>query len=225
MPNLVGKKLVESDYKDLGCHSEMFVDAYMDLDRACKLTNRRKQLDKGKSVFTFAMGSAELYEYMDRNPSLLCMPVSYTNDPFVIAKNDRVYSICSCLEVDIFGNVSSESIGFKQISATGGQLDYHYASNRSKNGKGFLCLPSTKPQKDGSIASNIVVSFQPGTQVTVPANITNYIVTEYGVANLKGLPTWARVEALINLAHPDFREDIIKAAEKARIWRASNKIV
>ncbi|MDR3295067.1 MAG: butyryl-CoA:acetate CoA-transferase [Clostridiales Family XIII bacterium] len=120
MPNLVGKMLVDSDLKDLGCHTEVFVDAYMDLFNAGKLTNAKKQIDIGKSVFTFTLGSAELYEFMDGNPSLRCLPVSYTNDPGVIRQNDRLYSICSCLAVDLFGTVSSESVGYKQISGIGG---------------------------------------------------------------------------------------------------------
>ena len=225
MPNLVGKMIADSDLKDLGCHSEMFVDAYMDLFNAGKLTNARKQLDVGKSVFTFAMGSAELYDFINNNPSMRCMPVSYTNDPSVIAKNDRVYSICSCLAVDLFGNVSSESVGYKQVSGTGGQWDYHYASFHSKEGKGFLCMPSSKVTKDGKRISNIVVSHAPGTQITVSGNTTNYVVTEYGIVNLKGLTTWEKVEALVSIAHPDFRDDLFKAAEAGRIWRAQNKII
>lgn len=225
MPNLVGKMIAESDLKDLGCHSEMFVDAYMDLFNAGKLTNARKQIDIGKSVFTFAMGSAELYDYMNENPSLRCLPVSYTNNPNIIARNNKVYSICSCLGVDLFGNVSSESVGYRQISGTGGQWDYHYASFHSDGGKGFVCMPSSKVNKDGTRTSNIVVSHQPGTQITVSGNTTNYVVTENGIANLKGLSTWAKVEALVGIAHPDFQDELLKAAERGRIWRASNKIV
>lgn len=223
MPNLIGKKLVDSDLKELGCHTEMFVDAYMDLFNAGKLTNKRKTLDQGKSVFTFSMGSEKLYEFLKDNPSMRCKPVSYTNDPAVIGQNDNVFSICSCLSVDLFGNVSSESVGYKQISATGGQLDYHFGSMRSKGGKGFVCMPSAKRNRDGKLVSNIVENFEVGTQISVPGNMTNYVVTEYGARNLKGLTTWAKVEALSEIAHPDFVDDILKAAEKARIWRASNK--
>ena len=225
MPNLVGKMLAESSLKDLGCHSEMFVDAYMDLFNAGKLTNACKQQDIGKSVFTFAMGSEALYQFLDKNPSMRCMPVSYTNDPAVIARNRRVYSICSCLAVDLFGNVSSESVGFKQISGTGGQWDYHYASFHSEEGKGFLCMPSSKVTKDGSRVSNIVISHAPGTQITVSGNTTNYVVTEYGIVNLKGLTTWEKVEALVSIAHPDFRDELFRAAEQARIWRPQNKVI
>lgn len=225
MPNLVGKKIAESDLKDLGCHSEMFCDAYMDLFNAGKLTNRSKNTNIGKSVFTFAMGSQPLYDFMDNNPSLMCMPVAYTNDPCVIAQNDKVYSICSCINVDLFANVSSESAGYRQISGIGGQFDYHFASLRSNGGKGFVCLHSARRDKEGNLKSNIVISFEEGTQITVPGSITNYVVTEYGAVNLKGLTTWERAEALVNLAHPEFREELIKTAEKGRIWRASNKRV
>jgi Acetyl-CoA hydrolase len=223
MPNLVGKMIANSDLKDLGCHSEMFVDAYMDLFHAGKLTNNAKQQDIGKSVFTFGMGSAELYEFMDNNPSLRCLPVSYTNNPGVIARNKRVYSICSCLAVDMFGNVSSESVGFKQVSGTGGQWDYHYASLHSEGGKGFVCMPSAKMGKDGKLVSNVVLSHTPGTQITVSGNTTNYVVTEYGIANLKALPTWQRVEALVGIAHPDCRDDLFRQAEENRLWRPQNK--
>ena len=222
MPNLVGKMIANSDLKDLGCHSEMFVDAYMDMFNAGKLTNYKKQLDIGKSVFTFAMGSEALYDFMDNNPSLRCMPVSYTNLPSIIAQNKRVYSICSCLAVDLFGNVSSESAGFKQISGTGGQWDYHYASLHSEGGKGFVCMPSAK-MKDGKLVSNVVLSHIPGTQISVSGNTTNHVVTEYGIANLKALSTWQRVEALVGIAHPDFRDDLFRQAEECRLWRPQNK--
>jgi acyl-CoA hydrolase len=225
IPNLVGKALVNSEFKDLGCHSEMFVDAYMELFNAGKLTNARKQQDVGKSVFTFAMGSADLYEFCDNNPSLRCISVKYTNDPAVIARNDNVISICSGLAVDLFGNVSSESVGYKQISGVGGQWDYHYAAFHSKGGKSFICLPSAKTTKDGRRVSNIVVTHDPGTQITVTGHVTNWVVTELGAVNLKGKTTWEKVELLASVAHPDFRDEIFKAAEKARLWRAQNKNV
>jgi len=223
MPNCVGSMLVDSDFKDLGCHSEMFVDAYMELHQAGKLTNKRKNIDIGKSVFTFAMGSKKLYEFLDNNPEVECRSVSYTNNPFVIAKNDKVYSICSCIAVDMMGNVSSESVGYKQISATGGQWDYHYASMHSAGGKGFVCMPSTKKDRKGNVSSNIVTSLPEGTQISVACNTTNYVVTEFGAVNIKGLSMWERVEALSTIAHPDFREEILQAAAKAGIWRRSNK--
>lgn len=223
MPNYVGSMLADSDFKDLGCHTEMYVDAYMDLYNAGKLTNKKKNIDVGKSVFTFAMGSKKLYEYLNHNPEVECRSVTYTNNPFVIAKNDKVFSICSCIAVDMMGNVSSESVGYKQISATGGQWDYHYASMHSEGGKGFVCMPSTKKDRKGNVTSNIVPSFPVGTQISVACNTTNYVVTEYGAVNIKGLSMWERVEKLVTIAHPDFREEILQAAAKAGIWRKSNK--
>jgi acyl-CoA hydrolase len=224
MPNYVGKMLAESDFKDLGCHSEMFVDAYMLLHKAGKLTNKRKQIDVGKSVFTFALGSESLYEYMDNNPEMSCRSVSYTNSPHIIAKNDRMYSICSCIAVDIFGNVSSESVGYRQISGTGGQLDYHYASLHSEGGKGFVCMPSAKIGMMGDIKSNVMFKFEEGTQITVPANMTNYVVTEYGIVNLKGNSLWDRIEKLVSIAHPSVRDELLEQAKKARLFTRSNRI-
>lgn len=224
MPNYVGSMLVDSDFKDLGCHTEMFVDAYMDLYNAGKLTNKKKSIDVGKSIFTFAMGSRKLYDWLDNNQEVECRSVTYTNNPFVIAQNDNVFSICSCIAVDMMGNVSSESVGYKQISATGGQWDYHYASMHSKGGKGFVCMPSTKKDHKGNVTSNIVPGLSMGTQISVACNTTNYVVTEYGAVNLKGLSMWERVESLVTIAHPDFREEILQAAAKAGVWRRSNKL-
>jgi acyl-CoA hydrolase len=223
MPNFVGQMLVDSDFKDLSCHSEMFVNAYMRLHQAGKLNNKKKQIDVGKSLFTFAMGSDELYDFIDGNPEMSCRAVSYTNDPGIIAQNDRVYSICSCIEVDLFGNVSSESVGYKQISGTGGQLDYHFASMHSEGGKGFLCMPSAKKGRDGKLTSNICLNFKQGTQITVPANMVNYIVTEYGIVNLKGKNVWERVELLASIAHPDFRDSLLEQAKDVGIFKRNNR--
>ncbi|MDR2048897.1 MAG: butyryl-CoA:acetate CoA-transferase [Treponema sp.] len=224
MPNYVGKMLAESDFKDLGCHSEMFVDAYMLLHKSGRLTNKKKQIDTGKSVFTFALGSEALYEYLDNNPEMSCRTVSYTNSPHIIAQNDRVYSICSCIAVDIFGNVSSESVGYRQISGTGGQLDYHFASLHSEGGKGFVCMPSAKFDMMGNIKSNVMFKFEEGTQITVPANMTNYVVTEYGAVNLKCESLWDRIEKLVSIAHPAVRDDLLNQAKKAGLFKRSNRI-
>lgn len=215
----------EISERSLDYIADQFVNAIRQMEEITgKKFDARKQIDVGKSVFTFGLGSKELYEFMNNNPSLRCMPVGYTNDPNVIAQNDRVYSICSCINVDLFGNISSESVGYKQISGTGGQLDYHFASLKSNGGKGFLCMHSSKVKRDGTRVSNIVPYFEPGTQISIPANMTNYIVTEYGIANMKGLTTWERVEELIRIAHPDFKQDIADAAEKAGLWKRSNKL-
>jgi acyl-CoA hydrolase len=218
MPNLIGNLISESGVKDLSCHTEMFTECYMDLMNAGKITNIYKQTDVGKSVCAFVMGGQRLYDFVDHNPLVELRSCAYTNDPAVIVRNENVVSICSCLSVDILGNVSSESDGFRQITATGGQWDYHYAAGRAKNGRSFLCLPSCKVLKDGTRVSNIVTAFKPGTQVSVAANTTNFVVTEYGAVNLKGLAFWQRVEKLASVAHPDFRDDIFRTAEKERLW-------
>jgi len=223
MPNTVGEMIAQSDLKNLGVHTEMLVDSYVDMYEAGRITNSAKNVMKDKFVYTFAMGTQRLYDFLDNNSLCSAMPVDFTNDPFIIAQNDKVVSLCSCLSVDILGQVSSESIGFRHISGTGGQLDFHYASFRSEGGKGFLCMPSTSTRKDGTVESKIVPSFKPGTVVSVPSSLTNYVVTEYGIVNLKGLSTWERAEALISIAHPDFRDDLVKVAEENRIWLPGNK--
>lgn len=219
LPNIVGKMIADSDLKDIGCHTEMFVDAYLDMFNAGKLTNARKAVYRGKSVFTFAMGSRALYDFVDNNPAVACLDVGYVNNPYVISQNSNVISICSCLQVDMFGNVSSESDGYRQISGTGGALDYHYAAHHSEGGKGFMCMPSTTVGKDGVCRSNIVAAFKTGTQLTVPCNMTNYVVTEYGVANLKMKCTKKRVDELLKICHPDFQQDLIDAANAAGLWK------
>lgn len=223
-PNYVGKMIAESDLKDMGVHTELFADAYVDMYEAGKITNRMKSIDKGLMVCNFAMGSKKLYEFVDKNPLVQICGSEYTNDPYVIMKNDRVISICSCINVDILGQVSSESVGRRQISGTGGQFDYHFASFHSRGGKGIVCLQSARwDKKTGRYVSNIVPSFIPGTVVTVPSCITNYVVTEYGMVNLKAKATWERAEALISIAHPECRDELVKECEKAGIWRKSNK--
>ncbi len=224
MPNMVGEMISASDIKDLGVHTEMLVDSYVDMFNAGRITNKRKNINKGKFVYTFAMGSKKLYDFLDHNPACQAFPVDYVNDPSVIAQNDKVFSVCSCLSVDLLGQVSSESVGFRQISGTGGQLDFHFASFRSKGGKGFLCMPSTSKRKDGTLESRIVPSFAPGTVVTVPSSVTNSVVTEYGIKNLKGLSTWERTEALIGIAHPDFRDEIRKEAYESGLVYKKYKI-
>jgi acyl-CoA hydrolase len=223
MPNYVGKMLAESDFKDLGCHSEMFVDSYMLLHKSGRLNNKKKQIDVGKSVFTFALGSDSLYEYINNNPEMSCQTVSYTNSPHIIAQNNKVYSICSCIAVDIFGNVSSESVGYRQISGTGGQLDYHFAALHSEGGKGFVCMPSAKFDMMGTIKSNVMFHFEEGTQITVPGNMTNYVVTEYGAVNLKGKSLWDRIEMLVSIAHPMVRDDLLNQAKKVGLFTRSNR--
>ena len=223
MPNTVGAMLCESDLKDLGVHTEMYVDAYVDLAMAGKVTCARKSIDRGRQVFAFAAGTQKLYDYMDRNPEVMGAPVDYTNDVFVISQIDNFISINNAIDCDLFGQVNAESAGIKHISGTGGQLDFAMGAYLSKGGKSFICMSSTVTGKDGTVKSRIVPTLTPGSICTDPRSCTHYIVTEYGMVNLKGLSTWERAEALIGIAHPDFREQLIADAEKMHIWRRSNK--
>ena len=227
IPDKIGEAIVNSDIKDLGVHTEMMMDSFMSLYKAGKVTNRCKQINKGKMVFTFAMGSTDLYEFLDKNENCLKFPASYTNDPFVIMQNDKVFGVNNCLHIDLYTQVSSESVGPKQISGVGGQWDFIYGAFRSKGGKGFVCMNSTatRKDKDGNmkVESRIVPSFAPGTNITLARFFTFYVATEYGCTNMKGLSTWQRAEEIIKLAHPDFRDGLIKDAEKFGIWRPSNK--
>lgn len=225
MPNAIGAMIAQSDLKDLGVHTEMLVDSYVDMYNAGRITGAKKAIDKGKMVYTFAMGTNKLYDFLDNNPACASYPVSYTNDPFVIARNDNVFAINNAIEVDLFGQVASESNGTRQITGTGGQLDFIFGSFRSKGGKGFICLSSTLNKKDRTCVSRIIPTLSPGTIVTVPRSITCYVATEYGIACLKSLSTWQRAEALINIAHPDFRDQLVNEAERMKIWVRSNKII
>lgn len=223
MPNTVGSMIAQSDLKDLGVHTEMYVDGFVDMALAGKLTGRCKTLDKGRQVYAFAAGSQKLYDYVDRNPDVMAAPVDYTNDVRVLAQLDNFISINNAIDMDLFGQVNAESAGVRHISGTGGQLDFVMGAYLSKGGKSFICMSSTVAGKDGSVKSRIVPTLTPGSIATDPRSCTQYIVTEYGMVNLKGLSTWERAEALIGIAHPDFREQLIQDAEKMKIWRRSNR--
>lgn len=224
MPNAVGAMIAQSDLKDLGVHTEMLCDSYVDMYEAGRITGRRKKLDKCKMVYTFAMGTNKLYEFLDNNPVCAIYPVDYSNDPFIIGQNDKVVAINNAIEVDLYGQVASESSGIRHISGTGGQLDFIFGSYCSNGGKGLICMSSTFKDKEGNLRSRIMPTLTPGATVTVPRSINYYVVTEYGIAMLKGKSTWQRAEALINIAHPKFRDDLIKEADKMRIWVRSNKV-
>ncbi len=224
MPNAIGAMIAQSDLKDLGVHTEMLADSFVDMYEAGRINGKKKQIDKGKMVYTFAMGSDKLYNFLHKNPTGASYPVSYSNSPYVMGQNDKVFAINNCLEVDLYGQVASESAGIRQISGTGGQFDFIFGAFQSRGGKGFICLSSTVTQKDGTLASRIVPTFAPGTIVTLHRALTSYVATEYGVVNLKGKTTWERTEALISIAHPQFRDELIKQADSMRIWRRSSKI-
>ncbi len=223
MPNAVGAMIAQSDLKDLGVHTEMYVDGFVDIALAGKINGKNKNLDYGRQVFAFAAGTKKLYDYVDRNPDVMGATVDYTNDVQVIAQLDKFISINNAVDLDLFGQVNAESAGIKHISGTGGQLDFVMGAYLSKGGKSFICLSSAMKAKDGTLKSRIVPTLTPGSIATDPRSCVQYIVTEYGMVNLKGLSTWQRAEALISIAHPQFRDELIAEAEKMHIWRRSNK--
>lgn len=222
MPNVVGAMISDSDLKDLGMHTELCGDAYFRMAQAGKLTNKRKTFQKGKGVTGLVFGSRELYDWVDQNPSVVVEPLSYVNDPGIIARHDNMISINSCISVDLYGQICAESAGLRQISGTGGQLDYLTGAAMSKGGKAFICMTSSFKDKKGVRHSRILPHFD-GDIVTDPRSQCFWIVTEYGAENLAGCSTWERAEKLVSLAHPDFRDELIAAADAQRIWRRSNK--
>ena len=223
MPNTVGALIAESDLKDLGVHTEMYVDAFVDIAKAGKINGKNKTLDYGRQVFAFAAGTKKLYDYVNKNPDVMGAPVDYTNDVHVISQLDKFISINNIVDLDLFGQVNAESAGIKHISGTGGQLDFVMGAYLSKGGKSFICLSSAMKGKDGQLKSRIVPTLTNGSICTDPRSTVQYLVTEYGMINLKGLNTWQRAEQIISIAHPQFRDELIKDAEKMGIWRKSNK--
>ena len=223
MPNAVGSLIAESDLKDLGVHTEMYVDAFVDIAKAGKITGARKNIDRYRQVYGFGAGTKKMYDYLDENPELMSAPVSYTNDIRSIAALDNFISINNCVDIDLFGQVSSESSGIKQISGAGGQLDFVLGAYLSNGGKSFICCSSTFTDKQGVMHSRIRPTLVEGSIVTDTRANTHYVVTEYGMVNVKGLSSWQKAEALISIAHPDFRDELIAEAEKMHIWRRSNK--
>lgn len=223
MPNTVGRLLSETDIKDLGVHSEMYVDGFLELARKGKINGSKKNIDRFKQTFTFALGSKELYDYINDNTQIKSAAVDYVNDARIISQLDNFISINNALEVDLFGQVSAESSGLRHISGAGGQLDFVLGAYLSKGGKSFMCIKSTYTNKDGELKSRIVPTLPNGSIVTDTRANTHFVVTEYGKVNLKGLSTWQRAEALISISHPMLRDELIKQAETMKIWRKSNK--
>lgn len=223
MPNAVGSLIANSDLKDLGVHTEMYVDGFVDMAMAGKLTGARKAIDRGRQAYAFAAGTEKLYQYIDNNPACMSVPVNYTNDARVIAQIDNFMSINNAVNIDLFGQVNAESAGVKHISGAGGQLDFVMGAYLSKGGKSFICCSSAFTDKKGELHSRILPTLDPGSIVTDTRANTHFVVTEYGKVNLKGMTTWQRAEALISIAHPQFRDQLTADAEKMKIWRRSNK--
>lgn len=199
------------DKKDLGIHSEMFSDGVVELVEAGVITNKKKSIHKGKMVATFLMGTKRLYDFANNNPAVELYPVDYVNDPVVIAKNFKMISVNSCLQVDLMGQVSSESIGLKQYSGTGGQVDYIRGASMAKDGKSIIAMPSTASK--GKL-SRIVPFIKDGTTVTTSRNDVHYVVTEYGIAKLRGKTLKERARQLIDISHPDFKSSLIEEWER-----------
>lgn len=223
MPNAVGSLIAESDLKDLGVHTEMYVDAFVDIAKAGKITGARKAIDKGRQVYAFGAGTQKLYDYVNDNPECMSAPVNYTNDIRSISALDNFMSINNAVDIDLYGQINAESAGIKQISGAGGQLDFVLGAYLSNGGKSFICMSSTFKTKDGTVNSRIRPTLANGSIVTDTRANVHYFVTEYGIVNLKGLSAWQKAEAIISVAHPDFRDELIAEAEKMKIWKNSNK--
>ena len=224
MPGAVGTAIAESDLKDLGGHTEMFVDAYVDMIEAGRMNGLAKNFDRGRVAYTFAIGSQRMYDFMNNNPYCASYPVDYTNDPRVIAGLDNFISINNAVEVDLYSQVNGESNDTVQISGNGGMWDFVVGSQWSKGGKSFICLASTYKDKEGNLKSRIVPTFAPASITTICRQMVDYIVTEYGAVRLRAKPTWWRAEELISIAHPDFQDELIKEAQRMNIWTKTNKI-
>jgi acyl-CoA hydrolase len=216
MPNAVCTLLLESAVCDLGIHTEMLTDGIGELYKAGRVSGSRKVIDPGKVVFTFALGSSSLYAAANRNPDFLCAPVDYTNSPNIIMRNGRAISINNTTQIDLQGQAASESDGHRHISGTGGQLQFVRGAYASNGGKSFICLASTYERR-GDRRSRIVLNLTQGNVVTTPRSDVMYVVTEYGIVNLKGKSVAERAKALISIAHPDFREELERQAYEHRL--------
>ncbi|MGM0436552.1 MAG: acetyl-CoA hydrolase/transferase family protein [Bacillota bacterium] len=217
IPNAVANAL--HDKKDLGVHTEMLTTGFMKLFKSGAISNKKKTLHKGKMVCAFALGTKELYEFIDDNPAVMMLDGNYVNDPYVIGRNDNQVSINTTIEVDLTGQCASESIGTKQFSGTGGQTDTATGAQRAKNGRSFITLYSTANVKNHETGereeiSKIVPTLRPGAGVTLSRNDVDYVVTEYGVASLRGTTVKERVERLIAIAHPKFRDELLEKAKE-----------
>lgn len=211
LPNAVGRAIAEAGVKDLGVHTEMMVEGLVELVKTGAANGARKQIDVEQAVYAFAIGTADIYAALDRNPAFMARQVDYTNLPRTVARNDNVFSVNSTGQMDLQGQAASEADGYRHFSGTGGQLGFVRAAYESEGGRGFLCMPSTY-EKHGVRKSRVVAGLAPGTIVTVPRTDVMYVATEYGMVCLKGLPVAERAKAMISIAHPDFREELEREA-------------
>jgi len=200
--------------KDLGIHTELFSDGVIELVEAGVLTGARKSIHTGKMIAGFIIGTKQLYEWVEDNPLIELHPTEYVNDPFTVARNDRMVAINSAIEVDLTGQICADSIGPKIYSGVGGQLDFIYGASRSKDGVPIIALPSTTILRDGTVVSRITGMLKLGAGVVTTRNHIHYVVTEYGVADLYAKTIRQRAQQLINIAHPDFRADLTKQAKE-----------
>lgn len=224
MPGAVGQMIAQSDLKDLGVHTEMYVDAFVAMTKAGKITGARKNFDQGRQTYAFAAGTQELYDFLDNNPECMNTPVDYTNDIARMSTLDNFISINGAVDIDLFGQVSSESSGIHHISGAGGQQDFVMGAYLSRGGKSFICCSSTfKDKATGEVKSRIRPTLIEGSIATCTRSNLHYVVTEHGMFNVKGKTTWERAEGLISVAAPQFRDELIAAAEAMHIWRKSNK--
>lgn len=209
IPNEVAKAL--KNKKDLGIHTEMLTDGMIELLACGAVNNSLKPIHTGKTVATFALGSQAMYDYIHENPDVEMLPVDYVNDPRIIATHDNFVSVNAAVEVDFFGQVSAESIGTKHISGSGGQADFVRGALQSRGGKSFIAFSSTS---QGGTVSRISPTLAPGSIVTTLKNEVDYIVTEYGIAKMRGNTLGERTRQLIAIAHPNFREELRAQAKR-----------
>ena len=222
IPNAVTKELVEK--KDLGVHSEVFSDGIVDLVENGVVTCRKKTLHKDKIICSFVMGSKKLYNFVDDNPMCEFHPSDYTNDPYIISKNNKQVAINAALTVDLTGQINSDSLGHRFYSGIGGQVDFIRGAGRAKDGKPIMVLPSTATLKDGAVVSRIVPHLDEGSGVVVTRGDVHYVITEWGIAYLYGKSIRERILEMINIAHPDFREDLLNHAKKWNLVYSDQKL-
>jgi acyl-CoA hydrolase len=213
MPNAVCSLLLHSGVRNLGVFTEMLTDGLIDLYKAGFITGNQKTVDPGKITFSFAVGSQSLYDAVDHNADFLCAPLEHTNLPHMIMRNERVVAINNTTQMDLQGQACSESSGHRHISGTGGQLQFVRGAYASKGGKSFVCLSSTYERR-GIRKSRITLDLTPGNVVTTPRSDMMYVVTEFGITNLKGRSVPERAKAMISLAHPDFRDELSREARE-----------